>query len=73
MGDIIKLIENSVNGGFWQFLGYWIMIFMFLVIPAKLIIILVNRSLRHWNIRKYGYPPSHCDADGDFKNESEQT
>ncbi len=27
---------------------------------------LINRPLRHANIRKHGYPPSHCDADGDF-------
>lgn len=26
-----------------------------------------NRTLRHFNIRKHGYPPPHCDADGDFK------
>lgn len=30
---------------------------------------LPNRILRHWNIRKHGYPPAHCDADGDFKPE----
>lgn len=29
-----------------------------------------NRTLRHWNIQKHGYPPPHCDADGDFKEES---
>lgn len=29
---------------------------------------LPNRVLRHWNIRKHGYPPVHCDADGDFKD-----
>ena len=28
---------------------------------------IINRILRHWNIRKHGYPPVHCDADGDFK------
>lgn len=28
---------------------------------------LVNRIMRHWNIHKHGYPPPHCDADGDFK------
>lgn len=22
--------------------------------------------LRHMNIRKHGYPPAHCDVDGDF-------
>lgn len=26
-----------------------------------------NRTLRHLNIRKHGYPPAHCDADGDFR------
>jgi hypothetical protein len=25
------------------------------------------RFIRHLNIRKHGWPPSHCDADGDFK------
>lgn len=32
---------------------------------------LPNRILRHWNIRKHGYPPAHCDADGDFKEDKE--
>lgn len=26
----------------------------------------INRPLRHMNIRKHGWPPEHCDADGDF-------
>ena len=29
----------------------------------------INRSLRHMNIRKHGWPPEHCDADGDFKQQ----
>jgi len=29
----------------------------------------INRPLRHMNIRKHGWPPVHCDADGDFKKE----
>lgn len=37
-----------------------------------LIVILPNRVLRHWNIRKHGYPPVHCDADGDFKEEKDE-
>ena len=28
-----------------------------------------NRALRCLNIRKHGYPPIHCDADGDFKED----
>jgi hypothetical protein len=31
------------------------------------VVVLPNRFLRHMNIRKHGYPPPHCDADGDFK------
>jgi len=31
-------------------------------------LVLPNRILRHRNISKHGYPPDHCDADGDFKN-----
>lgn len=30
-----------------------------------------NRTMRHLNIRKQGWPPPHCDADGDFKPEPE--
>ena len=30
-----------------------------------------NRFMRHLNIRKHGWPPPHCDADGDFKPEEE--
>ena len=26
-----------------------------------------NRLMRHLNIRKFGWPPEHLDADGDFK------
>lgn len=36
---------------------------------VRIVITLPNRILRHFNIRKHGYPPIHCDADGDFKQE----
>lgn len=26
----------------------------------------INRAFRSANIRKHGWPPSYCDADGDF-------
>jgi len=32
----------------------------------------INRPLRHLNIYKHGYPPSHCDADGDFRKEDDR-
>ena len=33
---------------------------------------LPNRIIRGMNIRKNGWPPEHCDADGDFKTEPEK-
>ena len=32
---------------------------------------LANRALRHLNIRAHGWPPPHCDADGDFRPDEE--
>jgi hypothetical protein len=58
--EIIELIFRS----FWSFAGSAIIIGAVL----KTIMFMWNRLFRHMNIRKHGYPPSHCDADGDFKN-----
>ena len=62
-----QILIESVSGGFWQFIGYWLLIATAIGIPCKLLVVAINRPLRHWNIRKHGYPPAHCDADGDFK------
>lgn len=47
-----------------------ILTFILVVIVSESIIriaiVLPNRILRHMNIRKHGYPPVHCDADGDL-------
>lgn len=32
----------------------------------------INRPLRAMNIRKHGWPPKHCDADGDFKPKDDE-
>ena len=69
METIHQILIESVNGGFWKFIGYWIIIGMVFGIPAKVIIFAINRPLRHFTLRKIGYPPSHCDADGDFKED----
>jgi hypothetical protein len=39
---------------------------------CETILKLGNRIIRHFNIRKVGYPPPHCDADGDFKPKQEE-
>jgi hypothetical protein len=49
-----------------EFMGEHPVLTFFLVfIFFRLCIVLPNRIMRHANIRKHGYPPSHCDADGD--------
>jgi hypothetical protein len=35
-------------------------------------LVLVNRFIRHWNVRKAGWPPNHLDADGDSVKNSEK-
>ena len=42
------------------------------VVVCSMIATIVNRSFRHWNIRKHGYPPAHCDADGDSVDDSNE-
>ena len=58
----------------WQFMSDSPWLTFFLAVLAALLIEEVigipNRVLRHWNIHKHGYPPPHCDADGDFKKEA---
>ena len=52
----------------WHFLGCCILINIFLGYTF----LLWNRFWRHMSIRKNGYPPIHCDADGDFKEEEKE-
>lgn len=60
-------ILNFMFSGFWVFVGCM----MLLALPLNFILKMYNRTWRHWNIRKHGYPTKHCDADGDFKSEVE--
>ena len=48
----------------------WLAFFLAIIIAGGIkftLAMAINRPLRHMNIRKHGWPPSHCDADGDFK------
>jgi len=54
--------------GFWHFIGCALILNGI----ATTICFIWNRFWRHWNIRKHGYPPIHCDADGDFKAEPDK-
>ena len=51
----------------------WLTFFLAVItaeVIVRVVVNLPNRILRHWNIHKHGYPPPHCDADGDFKEQS---
>lgn len=69
METVHQIIIGSVSGGFFRFLGYWMMLLVIFGIPAKVITLIINRPFRHYSLMKLGYPPKHCDADGDLKEE----
>jgi len=58
MWEFFKFIFQD----FFMWLGFVIIFGMIL----KFIFKLYNRALRQRTILRHGYPPSHCDADGDF-------
>ena len=56
MEELRQILMDSVSGGFWNFIGYWIMIGLIVGLPLNFILRLFNRFFRHWNIRIHGYP-----------------
>lgn len=66
MDWLVKLIE-LVLSGFWPWLGFCFIGGAIIDVAAKC----WSRFLRHLNVRKHGWPPSHLDADGDWKNEEQ--
>ena len=61
-----KILEIAFSG-FWSFCGITWLIAMFLTISLNFISKIVSRSIRGNNIKQHGWPPSHLDADGDWK------
>jgi hypothetical protein len=49
----------------WHFIG----IAIFLSIICKSLLLAWQMMWRHLTIRKHGYPPPYCDADGDIVEE----
>ena len=54
---------NFTLDGFWHFVG----VLMLLGGIGRWVYSLYTRLLRHFSIMKHGYPPEHCDGDGEFK------
>lgn len=69
MTELFKLTLDN----FWSFLGGTILLVVIVtgfVACLNLIVKLVNRFIRSSNIKAKGWPPSHCDADGDPYDEN---
>ncbi len=60
MEAIQEILRESVSGGFWKFMGYYLIIFLVLSIPLRML----GATYRYFTIRKLGYPPKHCDVNG---------
>lgn len=48
----------------------WLTFFLFLIVGTGIAQMGI-RAFRAININKHGWPPPHCDADGDLKPEPE--
>jgi hypothetical protein len=64
MEELRQILMDSVSGGFWRFIGYWIIIALIVTVPLKLLKILIVLPFRQANINKHGWPPPHIDATG---------
>ena len=59
----MKELFQFLLSNFWIWLGFLIILGTVLGYFNKLVKII----LRYLTIRRHGYPPDHCDADGDFR------
>ena len=51
--EIIKeILSESVSGGFWKFIGYYLMIALILGIPSQVIYVAIDRPLRYMTKKK---------------------
>ncbi len=61
----MKNILEVAMQGFWQFIGVLILVY----IPFGFALQVIHKAIRAYTISKQGYPPPHCDGDGDAYKE----
>lgn len=61
MADLLKFFGEHVFLAFCAILGVGVVTIVFIEGSVNL----ANRVIRHFNIRKAGWPPNNLDADGD--------
>jgi len=68
--EALKFIFSS----FWIWLGFMVLMIISLIIVCKFLYVFIyniyQRTLRHFVMLKYGYPPK-CDADGDLYDDDD--
>lgn len=65
MTEFLELTFRS----FWHFVGMTILLNGLAYFIINCIIKIYGRTMRCLMVRKHGWPPSHLDADGDWKPE----
>ena len=60
--DFLDFVFRS----FWTFIGFAIILGIVVQFLYSLIYNPIQRTLRHRVMMKHGYPPKHCDADGNY-------
>ena len=63
---MLEILE-FVLGGFWRFIGFVIIFYIAAYLFVNGILNAWVRFTRMMMVRKHGWPPSHLDADGDWK------
>jgi len=52
METLLEILKFSVSGGFWHFVGCWIIIGIILYLPTRIITAVFHGA----NVRKHGWP-----------------
>jgi hypothetical protein len=68
---VIQFLELALRS-FWHFVGILFLLMAFAALVEALLntfILSWSRTLRTLNIRKHGWPPPHCNGDGDLNNQ----
>lgn len=55
-------ILNFIFGNIWHFLGF----LLILIATLHFVTNTINMFLRYFTLRRHGYPPTHCNVDGDL-------
>ena len=64
----MKALEFILSS-FWHWAGFMAILATILYFGCNIILQLGNRILRHSTLKKIGYPPVHCDGDGDCRED----